>query len=119
MSLHLIYKPVHYRVLYHRWSKFLAAILIIQIIPIIIYILFKSQNEFVNIMNNVPHPKYNETEELKIEAQKKCFESAQSLDRIELLPDILEHDVKPKPDNSIFFIVTTCQSNGSVILNSR
>lgn len=118
MSVHLKFKLIHYRIFYHRWSTFLLAILIIQIIPMI-YILSKIQNKFNNAIKNVHYPKYNETEKLKIEIQKQCIQPPANLDNVILLPDVLEHEIKPKPDKSIYFIVTTCPSNGNVILNSR
>lgn len=60
---------------------------------------------------------YDETK--KIETTKKCFQSAPNSERLLLLPDILEHKRKPKPGKSIFFLVTTCSTDGSVTLNAR
>lgn len=77
-----------------------------------------NSNYFQNDLSS-SYPEYNETERQKIELGKKCFQPAANLDNVILLPDILEHEVKPNPGKSIFFIVTTCTSNGSVILNGR
>lgn len=64
--------------------------------------------------------KYNETELQKIEMGKKCYKlGSNAVKGFKLLDDILESKQKPKPGKSIFFHVTTCSTNGSIILNAR
>lgn len=64
--------------------------------------------------------KYNKTELQNIELGKKCYKlSSNAVEGFKLFDDILESKEKPKPGKDIFFHVTTCSTNGSIILNAR
>lgn len=65
-------------------------------------------------------PIHTDAELKLIEKAKKCFQFKpnKNLD-IKLLDDIMESDKIPKPGQSIFFHVTSCATNGQVILNAR
>lgn len=100
----------------HRWTILSLIILLVLIIPTIL-ILIENQNKSDRFLSFVPLP--NAAERFQIGKHRKCFEPLPNLDKIVLLPDVLEREIKPKPDNSTSFIATTCPSNGIVLLNLR
>lgn len=64
--------------------------------------------------------KYNKSELKNIEMRKKCYKlSSNAIKGFKLFDDILESKEKPTPGKGIFFHVTTCSTNGSIILNAR
>lgn len=58
---------------------------------------------------------------LRIKESKKCFWPSNGgiYDDLELLEEILEAEIKPKPGKSIFFHETSCTKNGIISLNAR
>lgn len=54
-----------------------------------------------------------------IEIGKACYQHSNDTENIELLEDILEASLRPKENESIFFIETSCSKNKTATLTAR
>lgn len=87
---------------------------------VFIICLFTSSFAISGVFQRQLFTKYNETELQNIEMGKKCYKlGSNAVKGFKLFDDILESKQQPKPGKSIFFHVTTCSTNGSIILNAR
>lgn len=55
----------------------------------------------------------------RMQSLQKCFQLNAKIQSVLLLEDVLEAELKPKPDKSIFFHETSCSRDGRIKLTPR
>lgn len=63
------------------------------------------------------YPNFTKEELDRINAAKQCYQFKESSPNVQLLNDL--EDPPPKPDKSIFFVITTCVNDSRVTLKAR
>lgn len=105
--------------LFHKKLIVVCAFLSFLALWFIVYI-YSSMFAISSVFPMEFFSKYNETELQKIKLGRSCYKlSSNVVKDLKLFDDILESKKKPRPERSIFFHVTTCSTDGSIILNAR
>lgn len=74
-------------------------------------------NKSENSNDEFPDPNYIEADLAKIKKAKECYTVKEPDESVQLFDDF--EKIPPKPDKSIFFIVTTCLNSTRVEMNAR
>lgn len=121
MMLPLTPKPMSSR--HYSWPRSSSALLVTLAIVMmtITIITYHRRSADSTIPNEVDRSAadYSGQHLQTIEAAKRCFRLKDHISNIDFLEDILKSKIRPEPNKCIFFVVTSCLTNGRVSLNPR